>query len=375
MTATVDAVRECAAVPRRRGLTMLMVLLLLAPVVLLQAGSAGAVVPGANGRIACEGGRGPDPQDPSTFNPEVYTINPDGSGETILTDHPSRDGDPSWSPDATKIAFESFRDDGSEVYVMNADGTGVTRLTFNGPAEDRGTSWSPDGTQIVFHSGRFQPAEPGPGHSALEIFTMNADGSNQVRLTENNFQDSLPSWSPDGTKIAFNTNRDNGDFEIYVMDVDGSNQTRLTNSPGEDAHPMWSPDGSKIVFHSRRTGNLDIFVMNADGTGVTQLTDTPTFEFFPVWSPDGEKITFTGNTLDQSNFDVYVMNADGTDITRITFSPGFDGRCDWGRRTPVHKSECKQDGWRQFNTPDYELFKNQGQCVRFVNAAERNRLP
>jgi Tol biopolymer transport system component len=332
--------------------------------------SAGAVVPGANGMIVCEGGRG-DPR-----NPEVFSINPDGTGEQVLTDHPLRDGDPSVSPDGTKIAFESFRDGGSEVYVMNADGTGVTRLTFNGPAEDRGTSWSPDGTRIAFHSAQFPPAVPGPGHSALEIFTMNADGTDQVRLTNNNFQDSLPSWSPDGTKIAFTSNRDGGDFEIYVMNADGSNPTRLTNSAGEDAHPMWSPDGTKITFHSRRTGNLDIFTMNADGTGVTQVTATPTFEFFPVWSPDGTKITYTGDTLEPGNFDVYVMNVDGTGITRLTFNPPgvFDGRCDWGRLTPTSKDECKQEGWRRYNTATFERFKNQGQCVAFTEEAERNRL-
>ena len=348
---------------------MAAVALSIPPMLVLQGGAARAVVPGANGRIACEGGRN-EPK-----NPEIYTINPDGSGEQVLTNHPARDGDPSWSPDGTKIAFESLRNNGSEVWVMNADGTGLKQLTFNGPAEDRGTAWSPDGTQIAFHSARFPVTNPPPGsgHSALEIFKMNADGSNQVRLTNNAFQDSLPSWSPDGSKIAFTSNRD-GDFEIYVMNADGSNQTRLTNSPGEDAHPMWSPDGSKIVFHSRRSGNLDIFVMNADGTGVTQLTNTPTFEFFPVWSPDGTKITFTGNTIDTTNFNVYVMNADGSGITQVTTDPGFDGRCDWGRLTPANKDECKGDGWRRFNSPNFERFKNRGQCVSFVNASERNRL-
>ncbi len=346
------------------GATVAALALLLTPALVQP---ASAVVPGANGPIACEGGRG-DPR-----NPEVFTINPDGTGERVLTNHPARDGDPSFSPDGTKIAFESFRSGGSELWVMNADGTGLTQLTFNGPPEDRGSSWTPDGSRIVYHTLEF-PA--GAGHSSFEIMIINADGTGKTRLTNNTFQDSLPSVSPDGTKIAFFSTRD-GDGEIYVMNIDGSNVTRLTNSPGEDAHPMWSPDGSQIVFHSRRTGTLDIFVMNADGTGVRQVTNTTTtHEYFPVWSPDGTKISFTGNTLDPSNFDVYVMNVDGTGITRLTVNPPgvFDGRCDWGVLTPFDKDECKKDGYRRFNSANRERFKNQGQCVSFVNQSQRNRL-
>lgn len=310
---------------------------------ILPAAAGQAAGPKANGRLACEGGRGPDPSDPSTFNPEVYTINPDGTDEQILTDFPGRDGDPSWSPDGRKIAFESFRDGGSEAYVMDADGSNVERLTFNGPAEDRGTHWARNGRKIVFHSGRFPPAEPGPGHSALEIFTMDPDGGNQTRLTDNNFQDALADVSQRG-RIAFNTNRDGGDFEIYDMNMDGTDQRRLTFSPGEDAHPVYSPDGRRIAFHSRRTStnpqgtnNLDIFVMDADGSNVQQLTSTDTFEFFPVWSPDGRHIAFTGNTLNPGQFDVYVMGADGSNITQVTDSPGFDGRCDWGLATAPNR--------------------------------------
>ena len=336
---------------------------------LSQASPASAVVPGANGRIACEGGR--VLPGATTTNPEVFTINPDGSGERVLTNHPLRDGDPSISPDGRTIAFESFRSGFSELWTMNADGTNLRQLTFNGAPEDRGSSWSPDGSQIVYHTTEFQ-APSGPGHSSFEIMIINADGTGKTRLTNNNFQDSLPSWSPDGTKIAFFSNRD-GDGEIYVMNVDGSNVTRLTNSPGEDAHPQWSPDGSQITFHSRRNGSLDVFVMNADGSGVRQVTtNTPTTsEFFPVWSPDGTMITYTGNTLTTSNFDVYVVNVDGTGVRQLTFGAGFDGRCDWGRLSPTNKDECKKNGHKRFSSATFERFRNQGECVAFVQAGKQ----
>ena len=295
---------------------------------LVHASPASAVVPGANGRITCEGSR--LPIGGTDTNVEVFTINPDGTGERTLTDFIGRDGDPSYSPDGTKIAFESFRSGFSELWTMNADGTGLTQLTSNGAPEDRGSSWSPDGSRIVYHTTEF-PVPAGPGHSSFEIMIINSDGTGKTRLTENLFQDTLPSWSPDGTQITFFSTRD-GDGEIYVMNVDGSNVTRRTNSPGEDAHPMWSPDGTRITFHTRRFGGLDVMVMNADGTNPQLVTaGTPTtFEFFPVWSPDGTKIAFNGNTLDSANTDVYTINVDGTGVTRLTSTAGFDGRCDWG---------------------------------------------
>lgn len=350
---------------RSRKLVAGLVVALTAPLI-AQVNPAAAVVPGANGRIACEGGR--VLPGASTTNPEVFTINPDGSGEMVLTDFPGRDGDPSWSPDGRTIAFESFRSGGSEVWTMNADGTGLTQLTFNGAPEDRGTSWSPDGSRIAYHTTEF-PA--GAGHSSFEIMTMNADGTDKVRLTNNLFQDSLPSWSPDGTQIAFNSFRD-GDHEIYVMNADGTNPTRITNSPGEDAHPMWSPDGSQITFHTRRFGSLDVMVMDADGSNPRLVTTNTedTHEFFPVWSPDGTMITYTGNTVDTENFDVYVINVDGTGVTQLTFGPGFNGRCDWGRLSPTDKDECKKQAHKQFSSATFERFRNQGECVAFVQASE-----
>jgi hypothetical protein len=117
-----------------------------------------------------------------------------------------------------------------------------------------------------------------------EIYVMNPDGSGQTRLTDNPADDGAPAWSPDGTKIAFTSNRDAGNFEIYMMNADGSSQTNLTNDPGFDDEPAWSPDGTKIVFASTR-GTTDIWVMNADGTGQTNLNNSLAGELKPDWQP------------------------------------------------------------------------------------------
>src|SRR5437867_1556082 len=184
-----------------------------------------------------------------------------------------------------KIAFASGRDGNFEIYVMNADGTDQTRLT-NDPAEefppyDWNPSWSPDGTKIAFESNR---------DGTIEIYVMNAHGTDQTRLTHSSSTASSlePSWSPDGTKIAFESDRDKHNLttDLYVMNADGTDVTRLTNSPAtSDYAPSWSPDGTKIAFVSDRDGNTEIYVMNADGTDVTRLTNSPSFDVQPDWGP------------------------------------------------------------------------------------------
>ena len=215
-----------------------------------------------------------------------------------------------------KVAFQSRRDGNWEIYTMNPDGTGQTNLT-NNPADDIQPTFSPDGRKIAFTSHR-------DGNS--EIYVMNADGSGQTNLTHHAASDFTPTFSPDGRKIAFASSRD-GDNEIYVMNSDGAGLNQLTNNTASDYGPAFSPDGQKIAFTSLRDDPFgDVFVMNAlDGTGQTNLTAAPdVIDEHPSYSPDGRKIAFTGTWL--GRLAITTMNPDGSGQTR-TYLRG-------GRRRP-----------------------------------------
>ncbi|MBI2504746.1 MAG: PD40 domain-containing protein [Candidatus Latescibacteria bacterium] len=252
-------------------------------------------------------------------NQEIYTMNADGTGLTRLTSHDFVDYNPSWSPDGNRIAFRSQRTGNGDIYAVNEDGSGLTRLTSH-PAADGLPSWSPDGAKIAFISNR-------DGNLNFDIHTMNADGSGVTRLTSDGALDTDPSWSPNGMKIVFTSFR-TGNGDIYVMDPDGSGQNRRTFDEAHDGEPAWSPDLTQIAFMSRRTGNGDIYVMNADGTGVTRLTSDSAFDGEPAWSPDGKKIAFRSDR--DGNRELYAMNADGTGQARLTSQAAVDFDPSWG---------------------------------------------
>ncbi len=254
-------------------------------------------------------------------NFEIYVMNADGSGQTRLTNSPNADQAPRWSPDGTKVAFESSRDGNLEIYAMKADGSGQTRLT-NEAAIDANPNWSPDGQRIAFYSSR---------GGNTDIYVMNRDGTGQTRLTSNVAIDADPSWSPDGQQIAFQSNRD-GNLEIYTMRADGSGLMRLTTNSAVDGFPTWSRDGTRIAFTSERDGDQNVYVMNADGTGQTRLTDNAAPDAAPRWSPDGTQIAFT--SFRDGGYDVYVMRADGSGQTRLTTDGAFDADPDWGPAAP-----------------------------------------
>jgi Tol biopolymer transport system component len=214
----------------------------------------------------------------------IYTMNADGSGVTQLTDSGGPDKSPAWSPDGSKIAFTHVEIHhtgtghvffSTDIWLMNVNGSGLVQLTQTG--HESSPAWSLDGSRIAFESTR-------DGNS--EIYVMRADGSGITRLTHRMANDYDPAWSPDGSKIAFDSKPPGccGNFDIYLMNADGSAVTRLTRDPHDDSGPAWSPDGSRIVFDSDRSGKTEIYLMNSNGRGVIRLTNAAE-DFSPAWTP------------------------------------------------------------------------------------------
>jgi len=254
----------------------------------------------------------------------IYVMNAAGTGVTRVTVVDDHEwllyAEPVWSPDGSKIVFYDGSSKGGDddIYVVNADGSGRRNLT-NNQAQDVQPAWSPDGTKIAFSS-----------WSTGGIYVMNPDGSGLRNLTNNAGDNFTPAWSPDGTKILFGSTRD-GNYAIYLMNADGSGVTRLTDPEGIWGEPAWSPGGTKIAFASSRDGNRDVYMMNADGTGVTRLTNDPgSSAYNPVWSPDGSKIAFWRYcSYCTGNGEIYVMNGDGSGLLNLTNNPAFDERPRW----------------------------------------------
>jgi Tol biopolymer transport system component len=241
---------------------------------------------------------------------DVWSINADGTDLTRLTDSTWPEFDPTWSPDGTRIAFRvdrPDRNDDSEIWLMNADGSGQHRLT-------RGLSpaWSPDGSKIVYASPGEINCPPGRGPRCTGISIMNADGSRQHRLPHTDGGE-YPSWSPDGKRIIFNSNLV-GHHLMSIVDVDDSRVVDLS-SVGEGWQVDWSPDGRSILFTSHRDhpdNYTDVYVMRPDGSAVRRLTHNRAYT--PAWSPDGDHIVFSAPGL-------FIMDPDGSDVRALN-TPG-----------------------------------------------------
>jgi len=219
-------------------------------------------------------------------NWDIYVAFADGSSEWRITDTAVEERHPTWAPDNRRVAFASQLDSNWDIYVVDTypitEATGPVllknvakpRLT-SGLSIDWEPAWSPRGDRIAFSTNR--------DGGRFRIWVMSSDGSNQMGLTSGaNNDDVQPSWSPDGTKLAYASNRD-GTWQIYVMNADGSNQRRLSSSNFNDKHPAWSDDGTRIVFQTDREGTDMVYVMSADGTNPARVPPSGMFNIEPAW--------------------------------------------------------------------------------------------
>ncbi len=232
---------------------------------------------------------------------DLYVVGANGSARRAIVEAPGPQFDPDWAPDGDRVAYRDSRkginvDD--EIYVVGVDGSDGLNLTKD-PANDWSPAWSPDGEQIAFASDR---------EGELRIFVMAADGSGVRRLTE--IWGEYPAWSPDGGQVAFASYvggtgpTGDPDYDIFVVNADGSGLRRLTEHPAYDMYPTWSPDGTQIAFEStratpaefeppprdrERTADFDVFVVASDGRGEPKnlSRDLERLQKFPDWSPDG----------------------------------------------------------------------------------------
>jgi Tol biopolymer transport system component len=299
------------------------------------AAPAWATFPGTNGRIAFASDAAGD------F--DIWTMNPNGSGLFNVTNTagaPGFDIEPDWSPDGTKIAFRGGRGAAAEIYTVNADGTGLTQLTSNA-VKDYAPAWSPDGSMIAFASNRNDP-DPANCISLsgcnTDIFVMPATGGSPTQVTFDTGEDEYPQFTPDGSLIAYNGDL-GGAFAIYTVDLTTLATTKLTTDSLGAGDPDYSPDGTKIVFESNfafckkpKDCASEVFVMNADGGGVTQITRKPGQNYDSGWSPQGDKVVFThANNQPGTRQQIYLSNPDGTGITRLTqLSTTTSFLPDWG---------------------------------------------
>jgi Tol biopolymer transport system component len=295
-----------------RLIRAMLILFVSAPLVVTATAPAGAAFHGRNGLIAWS----------KIFfsrDAEIFVMAPDGSHQRPLTNNDRTDFDPAWSADGSKLAYSSSGAD-ADVWVINADGTGEHDVSNDPDGPDIQPAWSSDGSMIAFIKQNFD------GTSALWV--MDADGSNQKRLTDAETINIHPNWSPDGTKIAFASDRD-GNLELYTIFPNGGGLTRLTFTANQqDDNPNWSPDGSRLAFDScvsptypcPGSPNYEIFSMRSDGSGRHRLTNDPSIDWNPAWSPNGAQIVFRSDRSPDGT-ELWKMDANGSNVVQLTIGP------------------------------------------------------
>ena len=253
-------------------------------------------------------------------------------------------GDPAAGP--PPIVFDSSRAGAAEIFALGPNGSALRQITFGQAtgAFSRLPDWSPDCRWIAFQSNRDDP-------NNTDIYIAAADGTNVHRVTHNPGLEESPTWSPDGSQLAFALG--DGESEaIWIVDVDGSSRRSLTPGATPAFQPAWSPDGSHIAFVSGSDENWDLFVARTDGSGIRNLTNTrDRHEGGPAYSPDGEQIAF--DALKGGHWEIYLVDANGSHERQLTHNSFMDARPAWspdGSEIVFHSTRAfETDG----DTQDY----------------------
>jgi Tol biopolymer transport system component len=278
-------------------------------------------------------------------------------------------GEAYFSPDAKTIIFQATPIGKTEyqIYTLELNSRKLNRVS-TGKGACTCAFFRPDGKKIIFASTHLDPDldQPRPKedsakgykwmfHEHMDIFEAEVDASNLKRLTDAPGYDAEGSYSPDGKRIVFTSQRD-GDLEIYVMNADGTDQRRITDAKGYDGGPFFSPDGKQILYRGDRRNdndmNLQLRMVNPDGSQDRALTDNPIFNWCPYWHPSGKFFIFTqADHRGRPNYDLYLMKPDGSSLTRVTFDPAFDG-------LPVFSPNGKKLMWtsKRGGLPEPQVF-------------------
>jgi TolB protein len=274
-------------------------------------------------------------QGPDDMMPLITLMDTDGSHVRTL----APGVDPAWSPNGSMIAFMRASDDGrSGIYVMNADGTGERRLTTNPQGMDEGPSWSPDGRTIVFSRSTFLSMDPDPIASKAhrDLYTVGLDGGEPAELLGGTTDDFDPSWSPDGSRIAFarvvDPTSDGPDSlpQIWTTAPDGTDAVQLTRDGRIAQDPAWSPDASILSFSD---GGSDICLIGADGEGLHRLEipsgwgEEAESPYGATWSPDGRRLAFSAGG--EQGHDIFLVDLDGSNLERLSGPGAEDNEPSW----------------------------------------------
>ena len=292
----------------------------------LCAGQARAAFPGENGQISFI--------NDSSGSPQVGRVNPDGSHRVPLTHTSTKHQSDwaAWSPNGRELVFDSDRTGVFQVYTMHADGSDIDKIThmrgFTGQP-----SWSPDGSRIVF-------AHSPTGNPPFNVYTMGADGGPIHRVTHSAVDEEVPKYSPDGRWIVFSTFPQTGAPALYLVRADGSHRHRLTPPRLHAFDGDWSPDGRRIVAATNADlPDSQVFTIRRDGTDIRLITGGPTGQndVYATYSPDGRKIAFARGLPPGGVPHLWVMNADGSNQHQITHAPNSgEVRPDWGTHHLTH---------------------------------------